>query len=54
MAFRAFSTVVEIGNIASAIAFFAVFCVKKLRAIWEAFAVPRNPVLFLTPTGYGL
>ncbi len=40
MAFRAFSTVVEIGNIASAMAFFAVFCVQILGAVWEAFAVP--------------
>ncbi len=49
------STVAALGNIASAMAFVLVFfCVEILGAVWEAFAVSRNPVLFLTPTGYGL
>jgi len=54
LGFRVFSTVAALGNIASAMAFCAVFCVQILGAVWEAFAVPRNPVLFLTPTGFGL
>ncbi len=40
------STVAALGNIASAMAFVLFFCVEILGAVWEAFAVPRNPVLF--------
>jgi hypothetical protein len=49
MGFRAFSTIIALGNIASAMAFLLFFVFK-----YSALAVPRDPVLFLTPTGYGL
>jgi hypothetical protein len=52
--FLVVSTIVALINIASAMAF-VLFCyVQIFGVIWEAYVIPQNMVLLLTPTGYGL